>query len=107
MQSLHFRAHVFQFNTVYVHDNQKSMGYSAFRQMNWERPLRWLIASVGPLDHVGLLGLQNPVQVKCDPGVGTETRKKHAFSIVCSEVALHSTQSHLHGTHTEGRSLGH
>ena len=33
LQSLHFRGHVFQFNTVYVHDNQKSLGYSGFRQV--------------------------------------------------------------------------
>jgi hypothetical protein len=98
LQSLHFRGHVFQFNTVYVHDNQKSMGYSAFRQMNWERPVRWLIGSVGPLHHVPLLGLQNPIQVKCDAGVGTETRKKHSFSIVSCIVASFST-------HTQARSL--
>lgn len=34
LQSLHFRNHIFQFNTVYVHDNQKSIGYSAFRQVS-------------------------------------------------------------------------
>lgn len=74
LQSLHFRGHVIQFNTIYVHDNQKSVGYTAFRQMNWERPVRWLIASVGPFDHVDLLGLENPIQVKCDAGVGVHRR---------------------------------
>ena len=76
LQSLHFRGHVLQFNTLYVHDNQKSVGYAGFRQMNWERPLRWLIAAVGPLDHFGQLGLKNPIQVKCDPGTGVFARTR-------------------------------
>ncbi len=100
LQSLHFRGHIFQFNTVYVHDNQKSIGYAGFRQMNWERPVRWLVASVGPLAHVALLGLENPIQVKCDAAVGTQ-RRDNPYRVrsgqfdICHPVFAHLRRAHL------------
>ena len=63
--------------------------------MNWERPLRWLVASVGKLEHVKLLGLQNPIQVKCDAGVGTHTRTK-PYVVASGEFDIcHPAFAHL------------
>ncbi|EKX50272.1 hypothetical protein GUITHDRAFT_135434 [Guillardia theta CCMP2712] len=71
LQSLHYRNHILQFNSLYVHDNQKTVGYAAtaFRLMNWERPIRWITASIALHEHVSEVGILNPVQVKCHPSV--------------------------------------
>jgi hypothetical protein len=63
--------------------------------MNWERPMRWLIPAVGPLHHVAMLGLQNPIQVKCDAGVGTERRKKPYVVAAGQFDVCHPVFAHL------------
>ena len=42
---------------------QKRAGYQGLRNMNWERPMRWLLAAVGPMEDVDRIGLLDPVQV--------------------------------------------